>query len=1211
MELVESQVIKVNHRKIAAGCALLVILIALCDMVLANVLHYGWAALLRTEGVGNYIFSSTLAAMGVLLWLTLRVEEWRRRQRLFLGALALCVGLFAFVMVWVASPWSDAASPSKLSLWLSQEEYPPFLGMIGLAMVGMAIFQLSLRFRHYRESALCWSTAAFLVGAGAALGNVLEIEVLRQSHGFDVTSALDATALMILAVGMMFAGPPEKLINLLTSDSAGSSVMRRVLPVAVLLPLLVSWLRIKGEEIGLYGLETGVTLATVGYSAGLFYVIWKNAATLHKTHLQQKEMILSLRETEARYRATFENAKEGIFQISREGKLLNCNPALVTIFGYESVKELLSYEGDAWQLLHLDPLAGDDFMDEIQERGEVSQRETKAQRKNHRMIWISESGHAHRDAAGKILYYEGSVVDITLRKLAEEALVRSENRFHTFMDNNPAVVFMKDAQGRYLYVNKTFERVFRLSRQNIIGKSDYDWLPADAVEETQRNDEQVLRTGKLVEAIERVPTEGGADRWWFSFKFPMDDPTGGRVIAGVSLDITERQEAELAMARARDMALQSTRMKSEFLANMSHEIRTPMNGLIGMADLLLDTPLNLKQVEFAQTIRSSADALLEIINDILDFSKIEAGMLRFEHYDFDLGPVLEDSVALLAQKAESKNLELICSLDPRLPRLVRGDAGRLRQILVNLIGNAVKFTEKGEVVLEADLEKMEGNIAYLRITVRDTGIGLSSEQIERLFKPFSQADGSTTRRYGGTGLGLAICKQLVGCMNGEIHVDAELGVGSAFHFTAQLEVAEPLSMVSIEPDLADAKVLVIDDNPTSRATLRNSIMAMGAECLSIGNASEAMGILLNAVENDRSFDILLLEANNQESNAILNRIKSEKRLSSLKKILLTSWDVVLEDSDLISRNLHAAIAKPVRLSLLRDTLLRIQTSGDHVTIPAVLPKKIAPVSVRSTSKPIKVLLADDNLVNRKVATYQLEKLGIIPLIAVNGREAVEAVTQEFDIDVILMDCQMPECDGYEATQIIRQIQTKPSYIIALTAHSLAGDRDKCLAAGMDDYLSKPVELSELRAALSRSPAWDASAVSSLATSTTPSILQVPLPHNDEPVIDPKKRNTDLDDEVFFRLVADLFITHTRELLLEAHEAHDRNDPDTLSRIAHTIKGSCSNFGATRLQRVSHTLEQSTLESITPQTLAQLEAVELEFHSLEKVLLQIVPEAVVT
>lgn len=789
-------------------------------------------------------------------------------------------------------------------------------------------------------------------------------------------------------------------------------------------------------------------------------------------------LVRSERESRARLAEIehlYQSAPVGLALLDRELRYIRINERLAAIGGLPAGQHIGRSITEVLPPGHAGRVA--EFCRSVLERGEtVVNRELTFQAAGSVRETYGLGGYApFRNEAGEIAGVSVSVLDITARREAEEALRRVGIEFRTLFDcASDVVIIFRLSDGRILEVNQ--------SACDRLGYAREDFLGADIAQFVAHRDEARIRKhidylmthGESVFETDALRKDGAVIPVETSnrkFEFRGD-------VASLCLvrDIRERKEADTAMRKSKEAAEEATRAKSQFLAVMSHEIRTPMNGVIGMAGLLLETTLTAEQRRYAKIVRDSGENLLSIINDILDYSKIEAGKLVLEKREFGLHATLQQAVELLAPRAHEKGLELTCSLSRETPRLLRGDAGRLHQVLVNLIGNAVKFTARGEVRIRVELEHAERSAARLRFAICDTGAGIQADRIATLFDPFVQADSSTTRKFGGTGLGLSIAKQLAELMGGRIGAQSLEGRGSEFWFTAEFEMGAE-DGIPAEADAAPPglKVLIADRHNANRSLLRSLFDELGYRSAEATDPASALALLRGAAHAGDPFQVALVDAapDRMAGCAVARQIKLDPRLAGTGLVAMTCLGERVEPAVLEQAGFAAFVTKPIWKSSLREALRLAMGAGGQSS--ATGGETVRPRTKIAGASHLRILVAEDNLTNQDVA-LAIETIGCQVDVVNNGAEAIAALRLG-NHDMVLMDCGMPEMDGYEATRRIRNaeagIGNSRIPVIACIADAMSGDRDKCMQAGMDDYLSKPIQpaaVAEMLAKWRKSPA---------------------------------------------------------------------------------------------------------------------------------------------
>ena len=780
-----------------------------------------------------------------------------------------------------------------------------------------------------------------------------------------------------------------------------------------------------------------------------------------------------------------------------------------------------------------------------------------------------------RDEVGELGRTFNSMVETLKDAQPRQQLELQSERLilRRLIDLIPDPILVKDRGGKYVWISRSKMNELGVKElKEVFGKTAFDYFDPASAEIFKQDDERVMQTGQaIINRRERVIEKNGSIRWHLTTKIPWRDDSDKVIgLMSISRDITENEKLS-----------EASQAKSRLLATMSHEIRTPMNAIIGMTELTLNTRLNHTQREYLETVRNSAESLLTLLNDILDFSKIEAGKVELEKIDFNLRDTLGEVVQTLAVRAHTKGFEFTLHIRPDVSDAINGDPHRLKQVMLNLIGNALKFTKQGEISVQVSHERMAESEVWLRFAVKDTGIGITPEQRVNLFQAFEQADTSTTREYGGTGLGLAISSQLVALMGGKIEVESEPGKGSTFAFTAHFGIGKiPMSRPS-QPatGLDDLQVLAVDDNPTNRIILDEMLTSWGMNVVKANNAFEALAEIKKPQKHG-AFSLVITDANMPGADGfeLASWLKQDEAHKNSKVIMLTSAGRPDDAERCRELGVDAHLTKPVKQSALFDAIANVFGHGKNAVPPK--PRKIDKIEAAGKQRPLNILLAEDNVTNQRLATINLESWGHRVTIADNGEKAV-AMSDKEKFDLVLMDIQMPKMSGFEATAAIRQREQKTGGhvpIIAMTANAMAGDRENCLEAGMDDYVTKPIRYHLLIAAMGRvvpemfleEPKADAGKKSrrEISFGTDPSMERSVF--DKAALLESVGGNGELLKEV-----VGLFLNaDAPRLIADLGEAAVKRDAKALQSAAHGLKGLLGELHADRAAEMARDLEAS-------------------------------------
>jgi PAS domain S-box-containing protein len=933
--------------------------------------------------------------------------------------------------------------------------------------------------------------------------------------------------------------------------------------------------------------------------------------------IERKRMEEELHKSRERFELAMLGSRDGIWDWDLLTNEVYYSPRWKSMLGYEE-REIQNHFDEWEQRLHPDDreraLATIDAY--LAGQASVYELEHRLRCKDGSYRWILARGVAFRDAHGKPYRMAGSHTDITGRKRDEEALRDSEALYHSLVETLPLNVFRKDLQGRFTFGNHLFVQTLGKPLAEIRGTTDFDYYPKELAEKYRQDDRRVIAEKAVLHDIEEHRKPDGEKIYVEVLKTPVFD-SRGEVLGtqGLFWDVTDRKRAEEEMHKAKEAAESANRAKSAFLANISHEIRTPMNAVIGMTELVLETDLTIEQREYLELVKKSADSLLSVINDVLDFSKVEAGKLELDLVAFSLRDYLGDTLNSLAPRAYQKGLELACHVAPDVPEGLLGDPVRLGQIIVNLVGNALKFTEQGEVVVDVEATAWSDKEVWLHFAVTDTGVGVPADKQELIFNPFAQADSSTTRKYGGTGLGLAIAQRLVEMMGGRIWLESASGKGSTFHFTAcfGVQAASAARPVPVEEaKIRGMQVLVVDDNATNRRILEETLTHWQMEPVLAASGRAALEILSQAAQAGEPFPLALIDVQMPEMDGytLAEKIKQDPDLSGTTLLVLTSSGQPGDANRRRELGINAYLTKPIKQADLWKAIM--QALGRPLTTeePSIPQRAAAEpaVSWLQAGRRLRILLVEDNLVNQKLAVRLLEKRGHHVVVADNGLAALSLLKNQ-PFDVCLMDVQMPVMDGLETTAVIRAQETSGAVytrgpgnhlpIVAMTAYAMKGDRERCLAAGMDHYISKPIRAKELFETVEGIVAGNGPG----DTSETPAEDAGPPEERGSGGVFDKATALQrvAGDEELLRELAALFLQECPHLLAAVGTAVSEGQPAVLQRAAHTLKGAIDNFASPAAYEAAHRLEKLGRDGNLVDAKEACAALEKEINCLNVVL----------
>jgi len=1092
---------------------------------------------------------------------------------------------------------------------------PPFAA-INFALLGFTLFFLDSKVITYRAHQL-YILIVLSISFFEFLSHIYQIRSL--SVIFGISRAHDVPlgtpviiTFILLALGVLFVRPRDGMASLIVSETSGGMLARRLLPPIVILPILLGYFEIAGRAGGIYGSEElGVSLLIMGITLLFALLVLFHAYLVNKLDLGRQQAESDLRQSQHQLQAILDHTSAVICINDIEGRFLLINKQFQRTF-HLSESEIIGrkiYEifpkslADKLTVTHSQVL---------QSRMPVATEEL-----------INHDKETHLYVSNKFPLFNTNGVPYAICNISTD--VSEINRIHAILrerEERLSMALQSAGAGTWTWEipddkivwDEYIHHLFGIRPGSFSGyfESFITLIYPDDRQHVEEEIKNSLETGSELDCEFRIYYKNTSVRYLATRgKVYRNENNQPIRMAGVCWDVSRHKQAEEELRHAKEIAEklatqaeEANNAKSAFLAAMSHEIRTPLNGVIGMTSLLLDTSLSLDQREYVETIRISGEALLTVINDILDFSKIESGHMELETVNFSITSLIDDVVEVTAAQVHKKGLAIGAFIEANVPEWVNGDPSRIRQVLHNLLSNAAKFTEKGEISVKITLLQKEEALATLLFEISDTGIGITNEVRNRLFLPFSQGDISTSRKYGGTGLGLAISKRLIEMMGGTLDVESMPGRGSRFWFSLPLEEASlptPKVEFSLPADLKGYRILCVDDNAINRDIVKRQINSWQMRCDIASNAAEALSMLKKAVSQNSRYALVLVDyimpgMNGFEFIQVMHELKE---IADTPVILLSSLGATFNPNELHQLGISLSLTKPLRHGKLFDSIVAVLkdikpheklSSATHSSLP----------SSPNLDYPVRLLLVEDNAINQQVAIRMLNKLGYRVDIASNGIDALQAI-KKVAYDIILMDCQMPEMDGYTATQEIRRLEKEkkiahPIPIIAMTAHARKGDREKCISIGMSDYIAKPINIKILAETIER---W---LNLKNPSSTGPTLVEdTSLPTTLQSLIDMERLESIFgDDPEAIKGLMQNFITSTSDLLKDIAPALEDKNTTFAKELLHRLKGSSGNCGIMKMHTLALEAEDNVLQE-------NWDKVKELYHALEDLFKQLIEE----